>query len=143
MVFPSADSKRPLYGKILAKRSKLKSFTACIRFVDAPVSINFSVIESLTIPSTTAASERSSKSGDSNFFSSSMAVVFVATCCCLPISSQNLTFLASKFALSLFFSLFALNSAGIKPSLRKTVALPASSSLKDRSVVGFGAPVNP
>ena len=143
MVFPTADSKRPLYGKMLAKRSKLKSFSACIRFVDAPVSISISVIESFTIPSTTAASEPSSKSDESNFFSSAMAVVFVATCCCLAFSSQNLTFLASKFALSLIFSLFALNSAGTKPSLRKTVALPASSSLKDRSVVGFGAPGNP
>ena len=143
MVFPSADSKRPLYEKILAKRSRLKSVYVCIRFVDAPVSIKISVIESFTMLSTTAASEPSSKSAESRFFSSSMAVVFVATFWVLAFSSQNLTFLASKFALSLSFSLFFSNSAWIKPHLRKTVALPASISLKDRSVVGFGAQDNP
>ena len=77
-VFPLADSKRPLYGKFLPKRSRLKSFSACFRFVEAPVLMKISVFDSFTMPSTKTSSELSLKSVESDLLSSSVAVVLVA-----------------------------------------------------------------
>ena len=138
LLFLSADSEWPLYGRILAKRSrlKLKTFPACIRFLDDPVSFKISVtynIESLTISSITAASEPSSKSAKLDLFVAKFN--FSSKSASSAFSSQNLIFPASKFALVLSFSLIVLNSARIRPPLQKTVALTDSGSLKDWLVV--------